>query len=210
MIYCMADLHGDLVRFHRMLKQISFTPADQLYILGDVIDRGPHGVALLEEIMAAPNMTLLLGNHEWMCLGTFLKKTIRGAGEHWRLRCGGEVTYQALMSRPPQVRAAILRFLSALPDHLELSVSGIQYHLVHGMPAENTYDRVWGRPTLRTPRPFPDKTVLVGHTPTSELGLPFLIWHGNGLLDLDCGCGEDPERGHLGCLRLEDGQEFYT
>lgn len=70
MIYCMSDLHGERALFERMLERIRFSDGDRLYIIGDVIDRGPDGVDLLERIMEAPNMTLLLGNHEQMCLST--------------------------------------------------------------------------------------------------------------------------------------------
>ena len=70
MIYCMADLHGERDFFLRMLEQIRFSDTDHLYILGDVIDRGTGGIDLLEQIMEAPNMTMLLGNHEQMCLST--------------------------------------------------------------------------------------------------------------------------------------------
>lgn len=64
MIYCMSDLHGELDFFQEMLEQIHFSDTDHLYILGDVIDRGTGGVDILEQIMDAPNITMLLGNHE--------------------------------------------------------------------------------------------------------------------------------------------------
>lgn len=206
----MADIHGQYDRFRAMLELIDFAQADRLFILGDVVDRGPHGIQLLEHIMAAPNMTMLLGNHEYMCLITFRQLGLRGGGDHWRKRCGGEVTYQALNTRrTPRERESILSYLDGLPDHLELTLGTQCFHLVHGMPADNKYDRVWKRPTPDTPRPFPDRTVVVGHTPTCELGQPFTIWHGDGLIDIDCGCGEDAVHGKLGCLRLDDGAEFY-
>lgn len=75
MIYCMADLHGERDFFLRMLEQIRFSDTDHLYILGDVIDRGTGGIDLLEQIMEAPNMTMLLGNHEQMCLSTLAPTT---------------------------------------------------------------------------------------------------------------------------------------
>ena len=38
--YVMADIHGEIDRFHAMLDLINFSADDQLYIIGDVIDRG--------------------------------------------------------------------------------------------------------------------------------------------------------------------------
>jgi len=69
--YVVSDLHGESHLFRDVLRQIHFSNEDHLYILGDVIDRGPDGIALLQEIMVTPNMTLLLGNHEYMMLQYF-------------------------------------------------------------------------------------------------------------------------------------------
>lgn len=45
---------------------------DTLYIIGDVIDRGSSGIAILRDIMKRTNVELLLGNHEWMLLQSLL------------------------------------------------------------------------------------------------------------------------------------------
>lgn len=68
MTYVMSDIHGDLTGFQAMLEKINFSENDVLYILGDVIDRGLEGIAILQQIMATPNMVLLLGNHEHMMI----------------------------------------------------------------------------------------------------------------------------------------------
>lgn len=46
MTYCISDIHGEIDRFRAMLKIIQLAPEDQLYILGDVIDRGSAGIWL--------------------------------------------------------------------------------------------------------------------------------------------------------------------
>ena len=46
-------------------------------------------------------------------------------------------------------------------------------------------------------------TVIVGHAPTKS----GKIEYGEGSIFIDCGAGEG---GKLGCLRLEDGKEFYA
>ena len=63
--------------------------------------------------------------------------------------------------------------------------------------------------------PSPDTICIVGHTPTVFLtgrtDEDCSIWHGNGILDIDCGCGNlnAPHR-RLACLRLDDMAEFYV
>lgn len=215
MIYCMADLHGERDWFEQMLKQIGFSDMDHLYILGDVIDRGPDGVALLEQIMQAPNMTLLLGNHEQMCLSTLGPHNEYGARELWRQN-GGMVTYRQLRYRCslPQ-RNRILRFLSALPDHWDLTVGTQKFHLVHGRPGNDRHTRIWGRVEPGSVSPYPNTICIVGHTPTVFLtgrtGEDLSIWRGNGILNIDCGCGSrNAIHRRLACLRLDDMAEFYV
>lgn len=68
MIYVMSDIHGQKRRFDSVMKQINLQPEDTLYVLGDVIDRNLDGIKLLRQIMAMPNVKMLLGNHELMMM----------------------------------------------------------------------------------------------------------------------------------------------
>lgn len=145
MIYCMADLHGERDFFLRMLEQIRFSDTDHLYILGDVIDRGTGGIDLLEQIMEASNMTMLLGNHEQMCLSTLGPHNEFGARDLWRQNGGGTTYRELLYHCTHQKRNRILRFLSELPDALELTVGNQKFHLVHGFPGDDHDTRIWDR-----------------------------------------------------------------
>ena len=60
MIYVMSDIHGNMRRFRSVMKKIDLQPNDELYVLGDVIDRHPNGIEILQEIMAMPNARMLL------------------------------------------------------------------------------------------------------------------------------------------------------
>ena len=214
LIYCMSDIHGEYDRFVKMLELIEFSDADTLYIIGDVIDRKPGGIDILQKIMASPNMIMLLGNHEQMCLDTLGPNNVIGRRSLW-LKNGGGDTYRELMyMMTPVERHRILQFLSSLPDHLDIEVDGKKFHLVHGYPSDEPDVRIWERPLSFAPPPYPDRTVIVGHTPTcfmnSDESNPFAIWHGDGIIDIDCGCGNETLLRHLGCLRLDDMEEFYT
>ena len=67
MVYIISDIHGRKDRFDDILKQINLTKNDTLYILGDVVDRNPDGIALLKYTMSKPNVKILIGNHEYPC-----------------------------------------------------------------------------------------------------------------------------------------------
>lgn len=227
MHYVTADLHGEYDRYRAMLEKTGFSEADTLYILGDIVDRGGvGGVDILLDVMERPNVVVLLGNHETMCLKAIDQPDNQRAVLHWR-RNGGQATFNGLSRLLPRKRAQVLDFLRALPDHLDLEVDGRRFHLVHAFPADNTYDRVWLRPGPEAVSPFQDgRTVVAGHTPVCELwdyGEAELerylgsledghlrIFHGQGYIDLDCACGYPIPQRRMACLRLEDMAEFYT
>ena len=41
MVYLMSDLHGRYDKYLQMLEKISFSDEDELFLLGDLCDRGP-------------------------------------------------------------------------------------------------------------------------------------------------------------------------
>jgi hypothetical protein len=66
MTYAISDIHGMFEKYESMLKLIGFSEMDELYIIGDVIDRGIDGVKILQDIMKRPNVHVIMGNHELM------------------------------------------------------------------------------------------------------------------------------------------------
>ena len=64
--YVLSDIHGNFEIFKRMLDKIQFNSHDQLYILGDICDRGPCSLDIYFYIQKFDNITLLKGNHEYM------------------------------------------------------------------------------------------------------------------------------------------------
>ena len=64
MTYLMADAHGCYQEFLQLLETIGFSADDELFLLGDVVDRGPEPIPLLRHIIRDPRCSLLLGNHE--------------------------------------------------------------------------------------------------------------------------------------------------
>ena len=81
MKYVMSDLHGRYDKYTEMLNKIHFTSDDELYILGDICDRGPSSAQIYLDIMKRENVHCVMGNHENMLLenlphvfGNFFKK----------------------------------------------------------------------------------------------------------------------------------------
>lgn len=225
--YVLSDIHGEIDRFHKMLDLIDFSSEDTLYIIGDVIDRGPEGVALLQEIKNTPNMVLLLGNHEYIMLDYFAPTATEVEIRRWN-RNGNEPTLVAWNRLTPEQQEELLSYVRSLPSSLDLTVNQRDFHLVHGFVADNVHDQVWLRPMPDWENPLPGRTVIIGHTKVSSLGrtqeekeayLADLAAKGEHLrirhlphyIDIDCGCGYfDMPMRNLACLRLEDMAEFYA
>ena len=62
--YVMSDIHGMGELLENMLEKLSFSEEDTLYILGDMIDRGPDPAKVLDIASSRGNIIPLRGNHE--------------------------------------------------------------------------------------------------------------------------------------------------
>ena len=223
MHYVLSDIHGNKDGFDAVLSLINLLPEDHLYILGDVIDRGEHGIELLQQIRTIPNCTLLLGNHEYMMIDCLRNPEDDDKMLLW-LDNSCDETLQHLKGFSSEEMEALLCYLEKLPAQETIVVNGKTYILVHATPAElydpedTYYDNckefmVWHR--LKMTSQIPEgKIVVFGHTPTwhlrdSLLSAPF-IYHGSQMIGIDCGCGFPRRGGQLGCIRLEDMTEYYS
>ena len=148
-IYVLSDIHGHYDVFKKMLEKINFSSNDFMYILGDVIDRGPDGLQLILDIMERRNMELFLGNHELMMLNTidYVRKKDQGLiredptderltpYELWvHSANGGLATSRAFyrMNKKKQDEMErYLRVLSGLSERLKLG--DVTYHLSHSI-----------------------------------------------------------------------------
>lgn len=230
MIYVMSDIHGNFNKYEKMLMLINFSEEDELYVLGDVIDRGAEGVRILKDIMNRPNIHMLMGNHELMAVETLLAENEETEWEKldlWKWN-GGARTYWDMMMLGTRKRDRMVDFLVNLPVSADIEVNGQKFHLVHGFPADDLKDQVWGRPNLDTQNPFTDRKLIIGHTPVmllhgdmnreiekyirklSKTGEHCKIEHAQGFIDIDCGCGTGYPEARLACIRLDDMKEFYV
>ena len=66
--YVVSDIHGEYELFIRLLEEIHLKETDTLYVLGDILDRGPHPIQIILKLMEMPNAICLVGNHEFMAM----------------------------------------------------------------------------------------------------------------------------------------------
>ena len=64
--YCIGDIQGCDDAFEQLLQTVDFSASrDTLYVLGDLVNRGPKSAEVLRRCMlAGDSMRALLGNHD--------------------------------------------------------------------------------------------------------------------------------------------------
>ncbi len=185
-----GDVHGHYDTLLALMESIAPDASDQIYFLGDLIDRGPKSAQVVDFVMKN-QYQCLLGNHEEMLLD------VAGSGkvsvdfyQGW-LYSGGNATVASYDSKIPQEH---IEWMKSLPLYLDLG----DIWLVHAgispkIPlSEQTSEQLcWIRGEFhRIPEPyFPDKLIITGHTITFTLpGIkPGQIALGNGWLGIETG-----------------------
>ncbi len=117
MNYMIGDLQGCCDAFERLLARIDFSPSrDRLWLLGDLVNRGPASLATLRKLQALEGAaTCLLGNHDLHLLAV-----AHGVRPPHR-----SDTLTALLDAPD--RAALLHWLR----HQRLAVYDAGWLMVH-------------------------------------------------------------------------------
>lgn len=231
MNYVMSDLHGCLKEYRQALRAIRFSDADTLYVLGDVIDRGPDSVGLLRDMMLRPNVIPLIGNHEYMALRVLRRLCVEITAEtaehylrpddltayaHW-CADGGDKTAAQFRALPRKEQEELLDYLEEFSLYETVRAGGRDYVLVHAglepfVPDRPLEDYHLAEMIFRSPDYdrvyFPNRVLVTGHTPTAALGAAHRgkIVQQNNHIAIDCGCVFGMA---LGVYCLDTGETWY-
>lgn len=230
-IYVMSDIHGCKDEYYKALESIQFNEVDTLYVLGDVVDRGPDGIEILQDMMMRPNVIPLIGNHDYMALLMLKKLSVQITEENadsyltmddmtsyvnW-LSDGGNPTIEAFRKLGADEKEAVLEYLEEFSLYEEIQVEGKEYLLVHaglepfvpGKPLEEyeLHEMIFEAPDYSKVY-FEDKILVTGHRPTLSLKGPDKgkILCTNNHIAIDCGCVYG---GKLAVMCLNNGKKWY-
>lgn len=207
--YVCGDIHGCYTELKQALKQIGFEPEhDRLIALGDIVDRGPHGLACLG-LLKEPWFYSIVGNHEhMMCDYVFHKKL----EFFWRTN-GGQWYFDLSQAGRDQVKELCMKHVRKLPHSITMKLSnGLRVGFCHADPPENwntlkddevdLKSLMWGRTRIANKNTCPVENidmVLVGHTPDFE------IRKLGNVVNIDTGSGYD-----IGTLTLFEISPFVN
>lgn len=225
MKYIVSDIHGNYDLLIKLLVKIKFSKNDTLFVLGDIIDKGKDVQKLFELLFEQlkNNVILLAGNHEY----DFAK--------YMSILIKNDQTDEELIENAKRylgidnIKVQDIDNIMNLPYYYEekefiLVHAGVPFDIRGKMisldkaPIEDlVYDRRFKDVNFLPPL---EKCVIFGHTPTffvSDKKSKILKFQkpntaGDKIkdyykIDVDTG---NYVTGVLGCLRLDDMQEFYV
>lgn len=225
MTYVMSDIHGCLEPYMDAIALLG--PDDQIYVLGDVLDRGEDGLRILQDIMIRDSVHMIKGNHEQMCLEMFWQlygessQGVRSRIIEEAVAVGdygqGPTLYEFIRLVPKE-QMAVIKYIESLPLFASVTAGGQSYLMAHAaIPAECITETdieyyadedtlLWGEHEFNTVRE--GAFCIVGHEPTCNIAdaEPNRIYYNNGSYDVDCGVCFG---GTLGVLCLDTLEALY-
>lgn len=128
--YVFSDVHGHHKTLERLLETVQPSDEDEVWVLGDMVDRGPDPVAVIRTCRSLPNVHILMGNHEDMMLEFFYSPHNPSISFQWELN-GGHTTKAGLAALSESELIDIVEWTENLPYGAHVNVGNRNYLLVH-------------------------------------------------------------------------------
>ena len=206
-----GDIHGHYDGLMHLLEAVDPNLDDQIYFVGDLIDRGPQSRQVVDYVRGNGHRCVM-GNHEQLLLEAFPNdEAYMPAFQGW-LYSGGQSTLSSYNSVDELF--AHLNWIKSLPFYLDLG----DIWLVHAglnpqrtISEQTSHEYCWIRDRFHSHKKpyFTDKLIITGHTITFTLpGIePGDIAKGPGWLDIDTGAYH-PKSGWLTALDVDNAMVY--
>jgi len=206
--FVIGDIHGCAATLRRLVDEtLRPAPHDRIYLLGDLIDRGPDSKGVLDFVfeLRARGLTVgsVRGNHEEMLL--------LACADHYYLNMwaanGGLNTLESFQADGPgDIPHQYRDYIGSLPyyvllDDFVIVHAGLNFDLSN--PFEDTSAMLWTRSPFVDRKRIGGRRLICGHTPVSRTQLEASLNSSKILLDNGCVFVGQPELGSLAALELE-------
>lgn len=208
-----GDVHGHYDGLMLLLEALAPSSDDQVYFLGDLIDRGPMSAQVVN-FVKRNSYQCLLGNHEQMLLDVLGDGEVYGPALQAWLYSGGYATVNSYGESG--ILQEDIDWMRTLPTYLDLGDIWLVHAGVHPrIPIEkqSADEFCWIREEFHSMSEpyFPDKLIITGHTITFTLPgvTPGKVAQGIGWLDIDTGAYH-PKSGWLTGLDITNGLVYQV
>jgi serine/threonine protein phosphatase 1 len=205
--FVIGDIHGCAATLRQLIDAVLRpVPEDSIYLLGDLIDRGPDSKGVLDFIFELRERGLTVssvrGNHEEMCLHA---GDDRYYMELWSANGGLDTLESFQADGPGDIPHHYRSFLDTLPLYILLK----EFVIVHAglnfdtfNPFDDTSAMLWTRSPYVDQQRLGGRRLICGHTPVSRTLLEESLDSSKILLDNGCVYSGWPEMGRLAALEL--------
>ncbi|MDO4428987.1 MAG: metallophosphoesterase family protein [Atopobiaceae bacterium] len=141
--YVFSDVHGHRATLERVLMRVSPSDDDRIICLGDMIDRGPDPVGVLQLVRALPGAVALMGNHEDLMLSCIDNRDDPLASMNWAIN-GGASTSDGLEALDVDEANDLLNWVAELPRSAFARVGEQLFLMAHaGVRLDAPVPEVW-------------------------------------------------------------------
>ena len=193
--FAIGDVHGCALTLKKLLlEEIKIEKQDEIYFLGDYIDRGTRNKEVVDFIIELKNenykINILRGNHEQLFIDS--DKSFNDF-ENWIVN-GGIATLESFgITRFGELNDGYKAFFNATKFYFETADfifvhAGLNFQVQHLF--EDTFSMLWIRNMKVDKKRISNKIIIHGHTPT-----PLQVAKKNlaliqkaGSMNIDTGC----------------------
>jgi serine/threonine protein phosphatase 1 len=169
-----GDIHGCELTLRKLLfDNLAIDKDDEIYLLGDLIDRGPRIREVIDDILQLRkygyNLKAIKGNHEWLLIKSLKDNSVY---DLWMLNKGMTTLRSFDINDAAHLPDEYLIFFKKMPSFVELE----DFILIHGglnfekkKPLKHKKSMVWIRNDKIRNKDMEEiggKRLIVGHTPT--------------------------------------------
>jgi serine/threonine protein phosphatase 1 len=212
--FVIGDIHGCAATLRRLVDvRLRPLPTDRIYLMGDLIDRGPDSKGVLDFIFELRDRGLSVssvrGNHEEMCLLAGDDHYYMGV---WAAN-GGLATMESFQADgPDDISHRYREFLASLPYYILLDA----FVIVHAglnfdppSPFDDTSAMLWTRSPVVYQLRIGGRRLICGHTPVSRKQLEASLDKNKIMIDNGCVYVGRPGMGSLAALELGSMKVHY-
>ena len=205
--FVIGDIHGNYKPLKELFSKAGFDYENDLLIsLGDLVDRGPEPVRVVDELMKLRNFIYILGNHDYWCLDYLMSGTI---SDDWVFQ-GGHTSVADYEKYPEARKPHLDFFASARLYHIDAKNrlfvhAGFDYKRPFASQKKDTLTLLWDRTLYKAAAEYQEqgklfdefREIYIGHSPTQLVRQDLPTQLAN-LWMMDTGAG------HKGLLSLMD------
>lgn len=211
MRYAIGDIHGGSKTLWKLLYKINLRREDQVYLLGDYIDRGPDSKGVLDIIIQLMengyDVRPVRGNHDDMLLNSATGNNDQFSS-YWMRGWGEEALKSFGLERPEDLPPCYLNLYTAMPyirfdDQFVFVHAGLDMTKTDPINESSPLAMTWGETPSLDISLLGGRKLVTGHEIRPLPLIEISLTSNHILLDNGAYTNQQPDLGNLVALNLD-------